>query len=66
VIQDYVWIKRGARLRRTIIGQYNIIEAGARIGYDPEQDRRLYQVTEGGITVIGPGEVSTTMRAFSE
>ena len=66
VIQDYVWIKRGARLRRTIIGQYNIIESGARIGYDPEQDRRMYQVTEGGITVIGPGEVSTTMRAFSE
>jgi glucose-1-phosphate adenylyltransferase len=34
VIQDYVWIKRGARLRRAIIGGYNVIEAGTRIGYD--------------------------------
>ncbi|HRD65997.1 MAG TPA: glucose-1-phosphate adenylyltransferase [Candidatus Competibacter sp.] len=66
VIQDYVWIKRGARLRRAIIGQYNVIEAGSRIGYDPEIDRRCFHVTAGGVTVVGPGEVTTTMRAFSE
>ena len=66
VIQDYVHIKRGARLRRAIIGGYNVIEAGARIGYDQELDSRRYSVTEGGITVVGPGEVTTTLRAFSE
>ena len=66
IIQDYVHIKRGARLRRVIVGGYNVIEAGARIGYDPELDRRRYTVTAGGITVVGPGEVTTTMRAFSE
>ncbi len=67
LIQDYVHIKRGARLRRAIIGNYNVIEAGTRIGYDPELDRcRRYNITEGGITVVGPGEVTTTMRAFSE
>jgi glucose-1-phosphate adenylyltransferase len=66
IIQDYVHIKRGARLRRAIIGGYNIIEAGARIGYDPELDQRRYSVTAGGITVVGPGEVTTTMRGFSE
>ena len=66
VIQDYVWIKRGARLRRAIIGQYNVIEAGNRIGYDPELDRQRYSVTTGGITVVGPGEVTNAMRAFSE
>jgi glucose-1-phosphate adenylyltransferase len=66
VIQDNVWIKRGARLRRTIVGSYNVIEAGARIGYDAEQDSRLYQVTEGGITVVPPGEVTSTLRSYSE
>ena len=66
VIQDYVWIKRGARLRRAIIGQYNVIEAGNRIGYDPELDRQRYSVTTGGITVVGPGEVTNAMRAFCE
>ena len=66
VIQDYVHIRRGARLRRAIVGGYNVIEAGARIGHDPELDRRRYSVTAGGITVVGPGEVSITMRSFSE
>jgi len=66
IIQDYVHIKRGARLRRVIIGGYNVIEAGDRIGYDPELDRRRYTVTAGGITAVGPGEVTTAMRAFSE
>ncbi|MBL8260019.1 MAG: glucose-1-phosphate adenylyltransferase [Candidatus Competibacteraceae bacterium] len=66
IVQDYVHIKRGARLRRAIIGNYNVIEAGARIGHDPEFDRRHHTVTEGGITVVGPGEVSTALRAFSE
>ena len=66
LIQDYVHIKRGARLRRAIIGGYNVIEAGTRIGYDIEQDRQLYQVTQGGITVVGPREVTSAMRAFSE
>jgi len=66
IIQDYVQIKRGAKLRRAIVGKYNIIEAGTRIGYDAEADRRQYKVTEGGVTVVGPGEVTTTLRAFSE
>jgi glucose-1-phosphate adenylyltransferase len=61
-----VHIKRGARLRRAIIGGYNVIEAGARIGYDLEQDRKLYEVTQGGITVVGPREVTATMQSFSE
>lgn len=66
VIQDYVKIGRGARIKRAIIGQYNVIEPGARIGYDLEEDRQRYNVTAGGITVVGPGEVSYSMRAFSE
>ncbi len=66
VIQDYVWIKRGSRLRRVIVGQYNVIEEGSRIGFDPEVDRQRYTVTADGITVVAPGEVTKSLRSFSE
>ena len=66
LIQDHVHIKRGVRLRRAIIGGYNVIEEGTRIGYDLEQDRKLYEVTQGGITVVGPREVTADMQSFSE
>ena len=66
IIQDNVRIKSGARLRRAIIGGYNVIEKGAHIGYDIERDRQMYDVTQGGITVVGPREMTSSMRAFSE
>lgn len=66
VIQDHCHIKRGVKLRRAIIGAYNVIEAGTKIGHDRELDSRRHHVTPSGITVVGPGEVSTAMRAFSE
>jgi glucose-1-phosphate adenylyltransferase len=66
VIQDHCHIRRGVRMRRAIIGAYNVIEAGTRIGHDRELDGRRHHVTPSGITVVGPGQVSTAMRAFSE
>ncbi len=66
IIMDYVHVKRGARLRRTIVGRYNTIAAGARLGYDPEADARTAHVTPSGIVVIPPGETREAMRAFSE
>ena len=58
IIMDYVRICRGARLRRVIVDRHNIIEADARIGYDPEEDRRRYHVTPTGLVVVPLGEVS--------
>ncbi len=55
IIMDYVVIKRGSRLRRVIVDRYNTIEAGSRIGYDPEADRRRHHVTPSGITVVAAG-----------
>lgn len=65
IIQDYVRIRRGARLRRVIVGSYNVIEAGACIGYDLEGDARLHTVTQSGIVVVAPGEFSSAMTAFN-
>ncbi len=66
LIMDYVRIKRGARLRRAIVDRYNVIEAGTRIGYDPEGDSQSYHRTPSGIVVVPAGKVSDALRAFSE
>jgi glucose-1-phosphate adenylyltransferase len=66
IIHDYVRIKRGARLRRAIIGRYNVIAEGARIGSEPETDSRRYHRTQSGIVVVPAGEISNAKRAFHE
>jgi glucose-1-phosphate adenylyltransferase len=66
IIQDYVHIKRGARLRRAIVGRYNVIEAGAEIGHDPEADGQIFHRTESGIVVVPPGEPRFSMSSFME
>jgi len=58
IIMDYVRIGRDARLRRVIVDRHNIIEAGTRIGFDPEEDRKNYHVTESGLVVVPAGDVS--------
>jgi len=59
VIMDFCVIRKGARLRRAIVDRYNVIEAGARIGYDHDADERRYSVTESGIVVVPIAEINT-------
>lgn len=66
IIHDYVRIKQGSRLRRTIVGRYNVIEEGSQIGYAPSLDSEHYHTTASGIVVVAPGEISTSMSAFRE
>jgi glucose-1-phosphate adenylyltransferase len=66
IIMDHVAIKRGARLKRAIVDRYNIIEAGATIGYDLERDRSRYTVTDSGIVVVAQGQPSPETISFAE
>jgi glucose-1-phosphate adenylyltransferase len=59
VIMDWAEIGRGCKIRRAIIDKSNIIPPGTEIGYDLEQDRQRYFVSETGIVVIGRGERKT-------
>jgi len=56
IIMDYARIERGCRLRRVIVDRYNVIKAGATIGYDEAADRQRYHVSDSGIVVIGRGK----------
>jgi glucose-1-phosphate adenylyltransferase len=52
VVMDYCNIGRHARIRRAIIDKNVHIPEGEVIGYDLEQDRKRFFVTESGIVVI--------------
>ena len=46
----------GAVVRNAILDKDVVVEAGARLGVDPEEDRRRYTVSAGGIVVVPKGE----------
>ena len=52
IVFDRVDIGRDARIRRAIIDKDVRIPAGFRIGYDPEEDRKRFTVTESGVVVV--------------
>jgi len=54
VILPSVEIGRGCQLRRVVIDKYCKIPPNTRIGFDPEEDRRLFHVTDRGITLVTP------------
>lgn len=45
-------IGKNCRLRRAIVDKWNVIPDGTSIGYDPVADKKLYHVSETGITVV--------------
>ncbi|KPK99158.1 MAG: glucose-1-phosphate adenylyltransferase [Omnitrophica WOR_2 bacterium SM23_72] len=55
IIMEGVDVGRHAKVRRAIIDKDVEIPAGMVIGYDPEQDRKRFHVTESGIVVVAKG-----------
>ena len=47
-----VRVGRHARIRRAIIDRDVFIPRGARIGYNPEEDRKRHTVTDSGVVVV--------------
>src|SRR3989304_5577055 len=60
IIMDRAEVKRGCRIRKTIIDKNVIIPPGVEIGYDPTKDRERYFVSEDGIVVIPRGQPKTS------
>jgi glucose-1-phosphate adenylyltransferase len=52
IVMERSCIGQGAQIRRAIIDQDNDIPPGERIGFDLEQDRQRFHVTESGIVVV--------------
>ncbi|MBV8071816.1 MAG: glucose-1-phosphate adenylyltransferase [Acidobacteriaceae bacterium] len=52
VIFDNCDVGRHAKVRRAILDKNVMVPPGAEIGYDLEEDRKKYHVTESGIVVV--------------
>jgi glucose-1-phosphate adenylyltransferase len=64
ILMENVDIGRHCRIRKAIIDKDVTIPPETEIGYDLEQDRKLYYVTPSGLVVIAKGtEVSEEARA---
>ncbi|GAA1869096.1 glucose-1-phosphate adenylyltransferase [Myceligenerans crystallogenes] len=58
VLMDGVQVQRYAQVHRAILDKNVIVGERARIGVDPEEDRRRgFTVTESGLTVVPKGSV---------
>jgi glucose-1-phosphate adenylyltransferase len=62
VLMQGVEIGRYCRVRRSIIDKGVDVPPGTEIGYDLEEDRKRFVVTEGGITVVSKGMELEAMR----
>ena len=54
VILPGVDIGRGAKLRRVVIDKHCRIPPGMTIGFDADEDRKRFQVSEKGVTLVTP------------
>jgi len=57
ILMEHVEVGRYAKVRRAIVDKDVVIPRYAQIGYDPEEDRQRFHVTESGIVVVGKGTV---------
>ncbi|WP_040337217.1 glucose-1-phosphate adenylyltransferase [Candidatus Blastococcus massiliensis] len=55
VVMNGAFIGEGAIVRRAILDKNVVVPAGARIGVEPDLDRERYDVSAGGVTVLGKG-----------
>lgn len=64
IVMDYAIIRRGTRLKRTVIDRYNQIGADSRIGYDRQEDARYFIVTDSGIVVVPKGKYDRSIGRY--
>ena len=57
ILMEHVEVGRYAKIRRAIIDKDVVIPRYAEIGYDLDEDRRRFTVTESGIVVVEKGRV---------
>jgi glucose-1-phosphate adenylyltransferase len=57
VLMDCAQVGRNARIRRAIIDKRVVIPPGAEIGYDLDEDRKRFPISQNGIVVVPKGTI---------
>jgi len=57
ILMEHVEVGRYAKIRRAIIDKDVVIPRYAEVGYNLEEDRRRFHITEGEVVVVGKGTV---------
>jgi glucose-1-phosphate adenylyltransferase len=52
ILLEGVWVKKNAKIRKAVIDKNSEISPGMKIGYDLEEDAKMFTVTESGIVVV--------------
>jgi glucose-1-phosphate adenylyltransferase len=52
IVFNHVSIGRHCRIRRAVIDRHVNLPEGTVIGYDPEEDRARYTLSESGIVIV--------------
>jgi glucose-1-phosphate adenylyltransferase len=55
ILFEGVWVREGARIKRTIIDKGSEIPPGMEIGYDLKEDAKKFTVTKSGVVVVPKG-----------
>ncbi len=58
IVMDFCKVRAGAHLRRAIVDRFNEIPAGARLGFDREEDARRWFVEPSGLVVVPRGRTA--------
>ena len=63
ILMEHVQVGRYAKVRRAIVDKDVVIPRYAEIGYNADEDRRRFYVTESGIVVVEKGTIVEEPRA---
>ncbi len=55
ILFEGVEVRRGARLRKTIVDKFSVLPAGFKAGFDDERDKRQFKISRGGVRVVPKG-----------
>lgn len=64
VVLPDVQIKRHCKIKNAVIDKGCFIPKGTEIGINPEEDRKRFRVTEGGIVLVTPDMLGQTRHMF--